>query len=155
MAPAASGGRSPSQGLARPPRQPPAGRCRCFRGGGTRSASRSKNSSGDSSTTPLAPGRVDLRPDKKPSSPRLAPAIPLPPCSYVPGHDLPHPVNDPRGQLYAARESAHEPPLSATLLATLPADSKSRRRSLPSMLAANSRWRYALDLFNEGFLGGP
>ena len=41
MAPAASGGRSQSRGLARPPRQPPAGRCRCFRGRGTRSASRS------------------------------------------------------------------------------------------------------------------
>ena len=31
------------------------------RGGGTRSASLSKNSYGESSTTPLAPGRVDLR----------------------------------------------------------------------------------------------
>ena len=37
-------------------------RCLCFRDGGTRSASRSKNSNGVSSTTPLAPGRVDFRP---------------------------------------------------------------------------------------------
>jgi hypothetical protein len=36
-------------------------RCRCFRGGGTRSASLSRNSNGDSSTTPLAPGRVNLQ----------------------------------------------------------------------------------------------
>lgn len=89
-------------------------------------------------------------PDKRASSPRLAPAIPLPPYSYVPGHDLPHPVNDPRGHLYAAREAAHEPPLSAAVLAALPADCKSRRRSLAPMLAANSRWLHALDLFNEG-----
>jgi len=32
-------------------------RCRCFRGGGTRSASRSRNSNGKRSTTPFAPGR--------------------------------------------------------------------------------------------------
>jgi hypothetical protein len=37
-------------------------RSRCFPGGGTRSASRSKKSNGESSTTPLAPGRVDFRP---------------------------------------------------------------------------------------------
>ena len=67
MAPAASGGRSQSRGLARPPRQPPAGRCRCFRGGGTRSASRSRNSNRESSTTPLAPGRVDFRPRPGPT----------------------------------------------------------------------------------------
>ena len=36
-------------------------RCRCLRGGGTRSASLSRNSNGESSTTPLAPGRVDFR----------------------------------------------------------------------------------------------
>jgi hypothetical protein len=42
-------------------------RCRCFRGGGTRSASRSRNSNGESSTTPLAPGRADLRPRPGPT----------------------------------------------------------------------------------------
>jgi len=36
--------------------------CRCLRGGGTRSAKRSRNSNGENSTTPFAPGRVDLRP---------------------------------------------------------------------------------------------
>lgn len=64
---------------------------------------------------------------------RYAPAIELPPYSYVPGHELPHPVNDPAGHLYAVREQAHELPLTA------------------AMLAGNSRWLYALDLFNAGF----
>ena len=66
-------------------------------------------------------------------SPRYAPAIELPPYSYVPGHGLPHPVNDPAGHLFASRESAHEP---------LTSDIK---------LADRSRWIYALDLFNTGF----
>ncbi len=39
----------------------------CFRGGGTRSASRSMNSKGESSTMPLAPGRVDFRPRPGPT----------------------------------------------------------------------------------------
>ena len=47
-------------------------RCLCFRGGGTRSASRSKNSNGESSTTPLAPGRMDFRP--RPGRQGLIPA---------------------------------------------------------------------------------
>jgi len=51
-------------------RQPPAGLCRCLRGGGTRSARRSRNSYGVSSTTPLAPGRVDLR--ERPGPTQLA-----------------------------------------------------------------------------------
>ena len=67
--------------------------------------------------------------------PRYALAESLPPYSYVPGHDLPHPVNDPRGHLHASRESApeHEPPITA------------------ATLADNARWLYALDLFNAGF----
>jgi len=36
-------------------------RCRCFRGGGTRSASRSRNSNGARSTMPFAPGHVDFQ----------------------------------------------------------------------------------------------
>lgn len=66
---------------------------------------------------------------------RYTPAIELPPYSYVPGHELPHPVNDPAGHLYADRESLHEhkPPITA------------------ATLADNSRWLYALDLFNAGF----
>ena len=51
MAPAALGGRSQSRGLARPPRQPPAGR-------GTRSARRSRNSHGENSGAP-GKGRGD------------------------------------------------------------------------------------------------
>jgi hypothetical protein len=67
------------------------------------------------------------------SQPSYAPAIPLPPYSYVPGHGLPHPVNDPAGHLYSARASAHEQLVSI------------------STLAENVRWLYALDLFNSGF----
>jgi hypothetical protein len=43
------------------------GRCRCFRGGGTRSAKRSRHSNGDKSTPPLAPGRVDFGPRPGPT----------------------------------------------------------------------------------------
>jgi hypothetical protein len=64
---------------------------------------------------------------------RYAPAIPLPPYSYVSGHGLPHPVNDPAGHLSVAREQAHELPTDAALL------------------TENPRWLYALDLFNAGF----
>lgn len=67
------------------------------------------------------------------SQPRYAPAIPLPPYGYVPGHGLPHPVNDPAGHLYGARGSAHE-----QLISNAP-------------LTENVRWLYALDLFNAGF----
>ena len=83
--------------------------------------------------------------------PRYAPDIPLPPYSYVPGHELPHPVNDPQGHLYAARDSAHEPPISSTMLTGLPTDPTSRRRALAALIAENSKWLYALDLFNGGF----
>jgi len=79
---------------------------------------------------------------------RYAPAIPLPPYSYVPGHELPHPVNDPAGHLYGVQ---HEPPITPAELALLPSESDSRRRALAATLAANSRWLYSLDLFNAGF----
>jgi uncharacterized protein len=85
------------------------------------------------------------------SEPRYAPAITLPPYSYVPGHELPHPVNNPAGHLYAVRDSAHEPPISAAVLAYLPTVLHSRRRALAATLADNSRWLYAIDLYNEGF----
>jgi hypothetical protein len=79
---------------------------------------------------------------------RYAPAIPLPPYSYVPGHELPHPVNDPAGHLYGVQ---HEPPITPAELALLPSEPDSRRRALAATLAANSRWLYSLDLFNAGF----
>ena len=85
------------------------------------------------------------------SEPRYAPAIELPPYSYVPGHDLPHPVNNPAGHLYAVRDSAHEPPISAAVLAYLPTSLHSRRRALAALIAENAQWLYALDLFNAGF----
>jgi len=83
--------------------------------------------------------------------PRYAPAIALPPYSYVPGHDLPHPVNHPAGHLYAGRESAHKPPISTAELAALPSLSIQRRRALAAALANNLRWLYALDLYDAGF----
>jgi len=58
--------------------------------------------------------------------PRYAPASPLPPYAYVPGHDLPHPVTDPRGHSYAARALAAAP-------------------------ASPPQWLHALDLFNAGY----
>ena len=85
------------------------------------------------------------------SEPRYSPTTTLPPYSYVPGHDLPHPVNNPAGHLYAAQDSAHKPPISPAVLATLPTEPHSRRRALAAVLADNSRWRHALDLFNAGF----
>ncbi len=83
--------------------------------------------------------------------PRYAPTLELPPSSYVPGHDLPHPVNDPAGHLYAQARQAHGPVLSPDVLLSLPAEPHSRRRALAATLAADPQWLFALDLFNEGF----
>lgn len=83
--------------------------------------------------------------------PRYAPAIPLPPYSYVPGHELPHPVNDPRGHLSNAQDSAHEPPICPSQLATVPTNPASRRQATAALIAENSQWLHALDLFNAGF----
>ncbi|MFM7034331.1 MAG: hypothetical protein ACKOYJ_03925 [Planctomycetia bacterium] len=66
------------------------------------------------------------------AEPRYMPAIELPPYSYVPCHDLPHPVNDPAGHLYATQDSTPEQLIST------------------ATLAENSRWLHALDLFNAG-----
>ena len=77
--------------------------------------------------------------------PRYAPDIPLPPYAYVPGHGLPHPVNDPLGHLFNSPEPA---PLS---LDELPDDPASSRRALAALLTADPRWLHAIDLFNEGF----
>jgi len=78
-------------------------------------------------------------------SPRYAPDIPLPPYAYVPGHGLPHPVNDARGHLFNSPEPAPLP------LDHLPDDPASRRLALAALLATDPRWLHALDLFNEGF----
>ena len=87
--------------------------------------------------------------------PRYAPASLLPPYSYVPGHGLPHPVNDPAGHLYAARDSghAHEPLIAEAVFEALPAetDKEPRRRALAALFARNHQWLFALDLFNSGF----
>ena len=77
--------------------------------------------------------------------PRYAPDIPLPPYSYVPGHGLPHPVNDPRGHLFNSPEPV---PLS---LDQLPDDPASRRQAVAALFATHPDWLHALDLFNEGY----
>lgn len=84
--------------------------------------------------------------------PRYAPALPLPPYAYVPGHDLPHPLNDPRGHSYSdAPPDAGDALNAAAWFADLPPDPASRRRVLTVTLAANSDWLYAIDLFNGGW----
>lgn len=83
--------------------------------------------------------------------PRYAPANPLPPYAYVPGHDLPHPVSDPRGHSSGTRGRASDGLNAAAVFAQLPADSDSRRRVLAAALAADPHWLYALDLFNGGW----
>jgi predicted metal-dependent hydrolase len=60
-------------------------------------------------------------------------------------------LNNPAGHLYAARDPGHEPPIAAAVLADLPTVLHSRRRALAATLTDNSRWLYALDLFNAGF----
>jgi hypothetical protein len=81
--------------------------------------------------------------------PRYAPANPLPPYSYVPGHDLPHPVNDSSGHSHSAQ--AQGTPKPPPVLAHLPPDPASRRQTIAATLAANPLWLYALDLFNGGW----
>ena len=77
---------------------------------------------------------------------------PLPPYAYVPGHDLPHPVTDPRGHSYrAVHDQARDALNTPTLFAHLPPDPASRRRVLAATLAADPQWLYALDLFNNGY----
>ncbi len=89
--------------------------------------------------------------DQTAPPPRYAPAIRLPPYSYVPGHGLPHPVNDPAGHLCIGGDSTREPSIAAEVFAALPTDPNALRRGLAARLAEDSRWRYALDLFNGGF----
>jgi uncharacterized protein len=79
--------------------------------------------------------------------PRYAPAKPLPPYAYVPGHDLPHPVNDPRGH----SSTAHVAPKPSAVFALPPTGSAASRRDLAACLAADEEWRHAVDLFNGGW----
>jgi uncharacterized protein len=72
----------------------------------------------------------------------------LPPYSYVPGHEHPHPVTDPRGHLYG---HTHPVPIAPESLAQFPTEPASRRHALAALFAKNPQWLYALDLFNEGF----
>lgn len=84
-----------------------------------------------------------------PSPPRYAPEIPLPSYSYVPGHDLPHPVNDARG--HSSSHASQPAPIPLGTLTQFPTEPASRRHALAALLAADLRWLHAIDLFNEGF----
>ena len=77
--------------------------------------------------------------------PAQPPPRPLPPYSYVPGHEHPHPVTDPCGHHFDAPKPAPLP------LDQLPAEPTSRRRAIAAQLAANLDWLHALDLFNGGY----
>jgi len=70
---------------------------------------------------------------------------PLPPYSYVPGHEHPHPVADPRGHLVNAPTPI---PLAVDRLPTEPF---SRHEAIAALLAATPDWLHALDLFNGGY----
>lgn len=72
----------------------------------------------------------------EPLPPRYAPATPLPPYAYVPGHGLPHPVNDPAGHSFAGQAEEAVRPAGAA-----------RPESPPE----RDRWLHAIDLFNNGF----
>jgi uncharacterized protein len=83
--------------------------------------------------------------------PRYAPATPLPPYAYVPGHDLPHPLTDPRGHSHATHAQSGDVPAMIAMGAPLAADPAVRRDALAAALAADPRWLHALDLFNGGW----
>lgn len=82
--------------------------------------------------------------------PRYAPAIPLPPYAYVPGHGLPHPVNDPGGHSYATGARGDAPTIAA-VGAIRAADPARRHAALAAALASEPQWLHALDLFNAGY----
>lgn len=88
-----------------------------------------------------------MRDDSK--APGEWPAAVLP-YAYVPGHGLPHPVNDPAAHSFG-RESG--PPIGPEALEGLPADSLVRRRAIAGLLAAHPEWHRAAALLHEGFFG--
>ena len=80
---------------------------------------------------------------------RRASAIPLPPYSYVPGHEHPHPVTDPRGHSHdpaSRRDSGDSPSAARTSIDSVPLHAD-RAAGLP----ADAHWLHATDLFKEGF----
>lgn len=81
--------------------------------------------------------------------PRYAPAIPLPPYSYVPGHEHPHPVTDPRGHSFRHdnRSGAIAPMSGDQLSGHVGVGYRGRAE----VLAADPQWLHAIDLFNAGF----
>lgn len=75
------------------------------------------------------------------------------PYACIPGHGLPHPVNDPDGHLYPGWKSGHStaPPISSVALAAQPAERVDRRRALAAVLTRNHAWVYEVDLLHAGF----
>jgi uncharacterized protein len=69
---------------------------------------------------------------QKPPVPRLVPEEPLPPYSFVPGGQFPHPESDPAGHAFG-RQRAAAPELD------------------PARWQAGRPYLYGLDLFNAGF----
>lgn len=63
---------------------------------------------------------------------RLLPSADLPPYTYVPGTDTPHPIRDPRGHSYQRKNT---PPKSL----------------IPETWADNRTYLMAIDLFNMGY----
>ena len=74
--------------------------------------------------------------------PRYAAATLLPPYAFVPGHGLPHPVNDPRGHLVAGDR------IAGVGASAVP---DGDFRAFAAKITDSPRWRYAIDLFNHGF----
>jgi hypothetical protein len=66
-----------------------------------------------------------------PARPRLAPDVPLPPYTFIPGR-TPHPVRDPAGHLHGKKVELPEP-------------------LAPPRWQENRAYRYGIDLFNHGY----
>lgn len=71
--------------------------------------------------------------------PRYAPANPLPPYAYVPGHDLPHPVTDSCGHSFSVQAELPGALNPSPVLASIPTDPASHRRVLAATLAATTQ----------------
>jgi len=73
-----------------------------------------------------------VAPPSTKNAPRLLPSAELPPYTYVPGTDTPHPIRDPRGHSYQ-RKAAAPTPLD------------------PEAWADNRTYLWAIELFNYGY----
>jgi|SRR5690606_1988686 len=71
--------------------------------------------------------------DTDQEAPRLLPSAELPPYTYVPGTDTPHPIRDPRGHSHSKKGAPPPSPLD------------------PDCWADNRSFLLAIDLFNHGY----